>query len=122
MKKYILLLFAVAFLSCKKQSARPLADSNGPDVTNYTVQKVWEAGAPHPMFMVDVVANGEAIRLLLVRGFDVTAWEVSDPKTGTYKMYDHLQEWPSYAQSIFYHFSFTLKAGGVKNLAAFQVY
>ena len=119
MRKYLVIM--MIFASCAKDAVNRPANTE-PSITNYTFKSVHDGGGERPQFTVKVVSDSNVVaKLELIRG-SFAAWEVIKPVTKTYIMYDHIIDYPTYVQQIFYHFSFLKKDGTRVNLPPFQVY
>ena len=122
MKKYLIIAL-IAFASCKKETATNNLVTDNPSVTSVKFYKVLEAGAYHPMFDVTIISDTNTVaKIELYVGYMTLRWEVYNPKNGTYRMYDHIGEFPTYTQSVYYHFQFVKKDGTKIKLPDFQVY
>lgn len=127
MRKYFtIIVILISFAACKKESVNSLAPIDPtvePSIVSVTFHSVYEAGAPHPVFNVDLIADSNVIdKVILYMAPTELRWEVNKPTTGKYTMYDHIGEYPTYSQSRYYFFSFVKKDGTVLNMQPFQVY
>lgn len=122
MKKYLFIAL-VLFASCKKDTASRPAQTVEPSIVSYTVASVRDGGSNKPQFTVSLISDSSVVsKVELVRGVNITVWEVIKPVTGTYIMHDHLQDYPTAPMMIFYHFRFIKKDGSKVETNEFQVY
>ena len=124
MKSYILIA-AILFASCRKETAPPqtLRATVDPSVTSVSFVPLYYAGDFHPKFTVSLVADSNNVdKVILYMVPLIMRWEIIKPTTGTYIMYDHISTFPTYSTSRFYYLSFIKKDGSVINEKPFQVY
>ncbi len=121
MKKFIVIL-AILF-SCKKESVnKPLA-TDQPQVVSYTFASVRDGGEQRPRFDVNIKSDTDSVlKLELYRVPSTLVWYVDKPITGKYIMYDHLSNYPTGAENVFYFFVFVMKDGTTVQGKPFQVY
>lgn len=130
MKKLILIFaFACAMAACTKQSdsvnSRYSAQvQSDPGISSYIVTKVAEAGGDHPKFTVtlNIPDSLKVKKINLYRVPLLLRWTVNNPRSTTYIMYDHVSEYPSWTQSIYYNFEFEMTDGRKIELDPFWVY
>ncbi|MFT3679431.1 MAG: hypothetical protein QM791_04110 [Ferruginibacter sp.] len=121
--KNLFIALLLLFCSCKKESTTNTPqENNQPRIVDYVVSKIFEAGAMHPKFTVNIISDPSIVeQVQLLRGTGV-CWYIDSPSSGQYIMYDHLSEWPTYEQFVYYHFEFHKKDGSKISTTPFQVY
>lgn len=131
MKKLILIsitALALVFTSCTKESqdsliaqqAQPNSQAN---VVSYSFFPVQEAGETHIGFNVaiSVVANSVK-KFSLIKIPEMPRFNISNPTTGSYIMYDHITGYPSgYSLPYYYYFVFEMNDGSKVKTSEFEV-
>lgn len=123
MKTIALLLATTLLFSCKKDEV-PEQRVSEPTVTSVTFYPA-SAGANISVgFTVNIsVDAGSISKVTLYREPNKEVWNVDNPETGTYKMYDHsIDTYPTVNSNAKYYFVFTKKNGGTVSTTPFQVY
>lgn len=118
------LLFAVVLFitSCTKENNNAAIPNDTPRVESYKFFSIRDGGEQRPAFDVTITSNDNVKKLDLVLSPSTIRYSIDNPATGTYRMYDHISIYPTYAQSYFYYFVFELKDGSKIIGNPFQVY
>lgn len=123
MKKY-LIIAAIAFISCSKESLkqRPVTEVE-PEIVSCTWVEIRDGGGFRPRFTVVIKSDTNTVaKVELIAEYASVRWEVYKPGNGTYIMYDHIADFPTYVDYAYYHFQFIKKDGSKLRLPDFQVY
>jgi len=125
MKKvlYLLFLLAVAIFSCSKSTEKIASNSPDPSIEKVSFYRAYAGSNVSVGFAVDLISDSvsvDKVSLYMLPGY--LRWEVQNPKTGRYIMYDHVGDYPTYTQNVFYYFEFHKRDGKTVKTTPFQVY
>jgi hypothetical protein len=128
MKKLItsLTILVIVLVSCsKEQPYRAALIAEDPKVVRYNFFKV-SAGSNESVgfdVVLSIPDTNAVTEIKLLRIPYSLRWEVLKPKSGLYRMYDHLiSDYPNYGQDVWYFFEFKMKNGTSVFVDKFQVY
>lgn len=125
MKKLLIALLIIAASCSKPVDVTTRITASDPSVVDYKFYEVW-AGA-NPSVAFDVTLNiadpskVESFQLYKVPAY--LRWEITNPVSKKYTIYDHVQgDYPTYASGEYWYFQFKMKDGTFIKLTPFQVY
>lgn len=125
MKKllFVALLFTISCSKPKVAERQATTTTTGPSITSVKFFPVYSGANASVEFDVTLISDSSIVsKVDLYLSPNSQRWEVLKPVSGTYKMFDHVGDYPTYADGYFYYFSFTEKDGTVINTKPFQVY
>lgn len=130
MKKLFYLAALVLVTSCTKnseqlrQDTQPSVAGQQPTVMSYSFSRVTSGSNESVKFNVALSVPDTSIvkRFVVYRMPTTMVWYVNAPRTQSYAMYDHLGDYPTYSENVWYYFVWEMKSGETIILNKFQVY
>lgn len=125
MKHLILSLLILSTVACTKKAdtnARVAATTTSDSTITYTYNPAYAGSTVSVQFNV-TLKSADIVKIELYRSPSTLLYDVSNCKPGNYSLYDHIAgSYPTAAQSMFYYFALTNKAGTITTTKSFQVY